>query len=185
MSTELTKSKFVRRPSGGLWHQLSLNLSHGYLSSFICWLSWGIRPGGFLIFQQKIYFWDLLRIFCVFVNIGSYGSKTFQNANPPTNRTRKFSNFSWNFSIVLTKVPFFDFWNFYITILTSVLHFLYHGTLWEQNLQNATPSSNHYRILPEFYSQLAEFWNFEFLSFNQFLFTIVPYGERKKEKERP
>ncbi len=38
MSAELIKSKFSR-----LWHQLSLHLSHGFLSNFICWLPWAIH----------------------------------------------------------------------------------------------------------------------------------------------
>ncbi len=65
----------VVRPSVS---QLSLNLMHGFLSNFSCGFPWAIRSDVFLIFEKKFFFFDFLRIFFVFVNMGPYGSKSFK-----------------------------------------------------------------------------------------------------------
>ena len=98
----------VRRPS---MLQLSLNLMHGFLSNFGCCIHWAIRSDVFWIFFKKN-LGDFLTIFFVFVNMGPMGAK-IQNGTPPTNRSQKFSNFSWiSFPVVLTKLrlEFLKFW---------------------------------------------------------------------------
>ncbi len=54
--------------------RFSLNLAHGFLSNFGCCVLWAIRPDVFFIFVKKFFF-DFLRIFFVFVNMGPYGSE--------------------------------------------------------------------------------------------------------------
>ena len=79
MSAQLMKSKFVHRPSivRPSVCQLSLNLMHGLLSNFSCGFPWAIRSDFFWIFEKKFFF-DFLRIFFVFVNMGPNGSENFK-----------------------------------------------------------------------------------------------------------
>ncbi len=64
----------VRRPSvARLWHRLSLNLSHGFLSYFISY-----TRTFFLILNKKKTLSDFIQIFFFFVNMGFYGSQNFK-----------------------------------------------------------------------------------------------------------
>ena len=74
MSADLMKSKFVR-PFVRPWHRLSLKLLHGFLSNFSCCFPCAIPLDIFRNFEKR---GDFLRIFFVFVNIGSYGSENFK-----------------------------------------------------------------------------------------------------------
>ncbi len=67
----------VRRPSVRLWHRLSLNFMHGFLSNFSCGFPWAICPDIFFIFK-KIKNFNFLRIFFIFVNMGPSESKNFK-----------------------------------------------------------------------------------------------------------
>ncbi len=50
---EIRPSSVVRRPSVRLWHQLSLNFMHGFLSNFSCGFPWAICPDVFFHFFLK------------------------------------------------------------------------------------------------------------------------------------
>ncbi len=74
---KIRPSSVVCRPSDRLWHQLSLNFMHGFLSNFSCGFPWAICPDIFFIFEKKN-FLNFLQIFFVFVNMGPYGSENFK-----------------------------------------------------------------------------------------------------------
>ncbi len=140
---------------------LSLNLSHGFLSNFILFLG---CPGSHTQIFFFYYFWIFEKkkhLFFFFFK--AYFSFLFKHGtskrHSSSNHFGIFSNFSWIFFlVVLTKVLF------------GIFEIL---SLW-------------FFSFPEFSSQWSsqkycfDFWNFEFLIFNEFLnFTIVPYGETK------
>ncbi len=62
-------SPVVRPSAVRLWHRLSLNLLHGFLSNFGSCFPWAICPDVFYFLKTKL---DFLRIFFVFVNIGFF-----------------------------------------------------------------------------------------------------------------
>ncbi len=85
---------------------LSLNLMHGFLSNSGCCFPWQ-DTGFFLKFFAKKKFGDYFTNIFIFINMTLWVQK-FQNATPPTNRSRKFSNFYWIFFLmVLTKLRTF------------------------------------------------------------------------------
>ncbi len=85
----------VRRWSVRLRHRLCLKLLHGFLSNFSCGFPCAICPN--ILFNFWNFFKFFLGIFFVFVNMGPYGSENFKTLLLPTNRSPKFSNFSWIF----------------------------------------------------------------------------------------
>ena len=95
MSADRNRNSFVVR----LWHRLSLNLLHGFLSNFSCCFPYAIYARTFFEFWKKwklflnflpngshtttfglfeILKIDILTIFFVLVNMGSYGSENFK-----------------------------------------------------------------------------------------------------------
>ncbi len=94
-----------------------------------------------------------LWIFFIFLNMGP-DRGNYQNATPPTNRSRKFQtspeiSSQWSSQKYCFRFLKFRVYDFSLFSLT-------HGTRWEQNLQNTTPSSSHYR----------KFWNFSWIFFS-------------------
>ncbi len=144
MSAELMKSKFVRRPSVRLWHRSSLKSLHGFLSNFSCGFPWAICLDVFFFFIFEHFYFDFLRIFFVFVNMGPYWSQNFKNATPPSNHFWILSNFFWNlFSVVLTKVLFSIFEILRLWFFTIFSFSLTWDPVWKPKLHNATPPWNH------------------------------------------
>ena len=152
MSAELMKSKFVGRPSGRLWHRLSLNLLHAFLSNFSCCFPWAICPDIFLILKKK---WgDFLRIFFfVFVNMKPYLSK-IQNATP-TNRSWKFqaftefsSQWSWQSTFAIFKI-------LKIEILTIL--FVFVNMDWEPMAVKLSKPNSSYRLQPNVFKLVLNF----------------------------
>ena len=87
---------------------------------------------------------------------------------------------------------------FFFLFFTNIFCFPYHGTLRETKLQNATPPSNHFWILSNFFwifllngphtSTVFNFWNFEFLIFQKCLFVFInmgPYGSKTSNATPP
>ncbi len=109
------------------------------------------------------------------------GGDTFP---PPTNGSRKFSNFSWIFYprfLTNLRLGFLKIENYFF--LTFFLSFSTMG------VKISKPHSS-YKSQPKFSSQWSSqncvwhFWNFEFLFFNDFFpenfkFTTVAYREEK------
>ena len=98
----------IRRPSVRLWHQLSLNLLHGFLSNVGCCFPWAIRAGVFffIIFLN----WEFVRIFFVFVIIWDPMEEFFfENSTPPSNHFWIFSNSSQKYCFGFLNFFFFSF----------------------------------------------------------------------------
>ncbi len=111
MSAELMKSKFIHRPSVHLWHRLSLKLLHGFLSNFGCSFPRAIYPDSFFIFEKKIFF-NFLRIFFVFVNMGPYGSENFKKLLFLQKQPKAFNLFLHFLLKGPHKIAFGIVWNF-------------------------------------------------------------------------
>ena len=73
MSAEFTKWKFVRRSPVRLWHRLSVNLLHGFLSNFSSCFPWVIRQDVFFNLKKNNGIF-----FIVFVNLVPYASENFK-----------------------------------------------------------------------------------------------------------
>ncbi len=118
------KSNFVHRSSVHLWHRLSLNLLHAWMSFKFLFVA---SPGSyaktfFWVFEKKI--WD--------TNMGHGESQNFKNT---------------------TRSSLKSLLNLFKLFLNFVLSGSYKSAVWN-------------------------FWNFEFLIFNEFFnFAIVPYRE--------
>ena len=122
----------VLRPSVS---QLSLKLMNGFLSDFGCCFPWAIPSDVFWIKKNWIFYEYFL-----FALIWDPMRTKNQNATPPTNRSRNFSNVFW---ILKNEV------------LTNFICFHSHGAQWEWKYQNATPSTNcsqTFETCPEFSS---------------------------------
>ncbi len=105
-----------------LWHQLSLNLLHGFLSNFGSCYPWAIWPDIFWFFFFLNNFWSFLRKFFVFANMGSYGIKNFKTLLLPQITFESIQNFFLN--LLLSgphKSTVLDFWNFEFTIFHNFL----------------------------------------------------------------
>ncbi len=80
--------------------------------------------------------------------------------------------------------------SFEILKIEILMIFFSFSLTWDPKFQNATPPSNQFWILSNFFlnfllsgphkSTVLDWWNLEFPIFNEFFkFTIVPYGETK------
>ena len=71
------------------------------------------------------------------------------------------SNFGSCFAWAIFPDNFFFFFFLFVLFcfFTNVFRFGYHGTLWEQKFQNATPPSNHFWIFSIFFSEFSSRWS--------------------------
>ncbi len=95
--------------SCSLWHQLSLNLLHGFLSNFGSCFPWAICPD---VFGIKKWFLDFLRMIFVFINMGPYGSKKFKTLLLPQITFEFFQTFLKFLLSCPHKSTGLNFWNF-------------------------------------------------------------------------
>ncbi len=142
LSAGLEKLKFTRRPSIRpssirLWHQLSLNLLHWFLSKFSCYCP-GPYGQRFLNFWNTNVFFLFFTKFFVFVNVGPYGSKNFKTLLLLQITFASFQTFSDFFLNGLQKRAVLYFWNFVFTIFR---HFFSFSSTWDSI---GTKTSKHY-----------------------------------------
>ncbi len=170
---KIRPSSVVRRLSSvvRLWHRLSLKLLHGFLSNFGCSFPRSICPDVlffeiffFLIFYEYFSFsltWD---------PVGAKTSKRYSSLRPRLNPFKLFLNF-W---MVLTKVLFWffeilSFWSFTIFFV-----FINMGPYRSQNYSSLKSLLNPFKLFLNFLlidpdkSTVLDFWNLEFLIFQDF-----------------
>ncbi len=157
---QLMKSKFARRLSSGVRPSSFVHPSVvSIIFEQIAWLSFKFGCGFpraiplgwffFLNFRKKKFFFIFYKYFFVFSNMGlTTWEQKIENATPATNRSRKFSNFSWIF---------------FPTVLTQLSE--YFKTLLLQM------AAKRFQTCPEFSSEFSsqwssqngvwDFWNFE------------------------